>query len=354
MHDSAPAAKSPRILIARLSAIGDVIQGLPVLNALRDRFPNAFLTWVVEQRAAALLVGHPALDELVTLPRGWLKSPGTVWRLRRRLRATAFDLAIDIQGLTKSAILTRLSGARRRIGFGGARGRELSKLFYTERVLASATHVVDQYLELLRPLGIDAPAVRFDIPEDEASRAAAERMIAQAGLEQGFCLMNTGAGWPSKLWRTDRFAAVARHLGGTWRLPTMVVWAGNEELAWAGEIAAASEGRAQVAPPTSLVELAALARRARLFIGSDTGPLHLAAAVGTPCVGLYGPWPAERHGPYGPRNVAVQKMVFEGATHDRRTAPRTYMDAILIEHVSEACDRILRREACSGQDGLTG
>ena len=109
----------------------------------------------------------------------------------------------------------------------------------------------------------------------------------------------------------------------------------------AEEIAAESGGHAQVAPKTSLTELAALSRRAKLFIGSDTGPLHLAAAVGTPCVGLYGPWPAARHGPYGPRNISLQKMFFEGSARARRTAPAIYMESITTEMVCEACDRIV-------------
>jgi heptosyltransferase I len=335
---------SPRILIVRLSAIGDVIQTMPVACALRERFPDAFLAWAVESRAAALLRGHIALDELIELPRGWLKSPGGVWRLRRRLRALQFDTAIDVQSLTKSAVLAWLSGAKRRIGFGNPGGRELSKWFNNVRVDPETVHVVDRYLELLRPLGIDSPTVRFQVPEHAQDRAAAENTIGQLGIAAGFAIVNPGAGWPSKLWPTDRYAAVARHLAEKWQLPTLVVWAGNAERAMAEQIAAAAP-TAVVAPPTTLPELAALARRAKLFIGSDTGPLHLAAAVDTPCVGLYGPWPAARHGPCGPQNTALQKMFFEGSARARRTAPPIYMESITTEMVCEACDQLVARSA---------
>jgi len=335
---------SLRILIVRLSAIGDAIQGMPVACGLRERFPGAFLAWAVEQRAAVLLRGHEALDELITLPRRWLNSPTTVWRLRGRLRAMKFDVAVDVQGLTKSAIVAWLSGAKRRIGFGDPWGRELSCWLNTELVDTTAEHAVDRNLQLLRPLGITAPAVRFQVPEHRPDRLAAEEMIRQAGLEEGFAIINPGAAWPSKLWPTDRYAAVARHLGGNHRLPSLVVWAGGEEHAMAEQIAAGSAGYARLAPPTSLTELAALARRARLFIGSDTGPLHLAAAVGTPCVGLYGPWPASRHAPYGPKHVALQRMFFEGSTRARRNAPPEFMEAISVELVCETCDRILSRQ----------
>lgn len=332
--------KSPRILIVRLSAIGDAIQTMPVACALRERFPEAFLAWVVESRAASLLRGHEAIDELIELPRGWLKSPGGVWRLRRRLHDLRFDAAIDVQSLTKSAIVAWLSGAKQRIGFGNPGGRELSKWLNNRRVDPKTTHVVDRYVELLRPLDIESPTVRFQVPQRDEDRATAERIVGELGLGDGFAMVNPGAGWPSKLWPTDRYAAVAEHLNKAWHLPTLVVWAGAAERAMAEQIAGAGP-IVHIAPSTTLPELAALARRARLFVGSDTGPLHLAAAVSTPCVGLYGPWPATRHGPYGERNIALQKMIFEGSARGRRTAPPIYMESITTEMVCEACDRIM-------------
>lgn len=330
----------PRVLICRLSAIGDVVQTVPVACALRDRFPEAFIGWAVEGRAATLLEGHPAIDELIVLPRGWLKSPATVWQLRRRLRGLRFDCAIDVQGLSKAAILGWLSGARRRIGFRPPLGRELSPWLNTENVETPAQHVVEQNLQLLAPLGISQPAVRFDLPERPEDGQAAARILGGLGLNGGFALINPGAGWPSKLWPTERFAAVAAHLERRHTLPTLVVWAGPDEERMAREIAAGCPG-VRIAPNTSLCELAALARRGRIFVGSDTGPLHLAAAVGTRCVGLYGPWPASRHAPYGPGHIALQKMVFDGPTHAKRRAPKIYMEAISVADVCEACDRIL-------------
>jgi lipopolysaccharide heptosyltransferase I len=335
--------KSPRILIVRLSAVGDAIQTMPVACALRDRFPGALLAWAVQQRTGALLEGHPALDEVIQLPRRWLKSPGEVWRLRRRLRNLHFDVAIDVQSLSKSAILAWLSGAKQRIGFGNPCGRELSKLFNNDRVDPRATHVVDRYLELLRPLGIESPAVRFDVPERGPDGAWAATAVRQMALEGGFAIINPGAGWPSKIWPAERYAAVARHLSERWQLPTLVVWAGQAERALAEGIVAQAGAAARVGPPSSLPELAALARRARLFVSADTGPLHLAAAVGTPCVGLFGPWPASRHGPYGGQHVALQEMFFEGPDRARRTAPAIYMESIGTEMVCKACDRILER-----------
>jgi lipopolysaccharide heptosyltransferase I len=341
--EATASGKQPRILIVRLSAIGDVVHTLPLLCALRDRFPRAMLAWVVEDRSAMLLRGHAALDELIVLPRNWLAWPSVVWQLRSRLRAMDLDLVIDAQSLTKSALAAWLSGAKRRIGFGHPWGREISRWFNTELVDTTQPHVIDRHLELLRPLGIESPAVHFDIPEQESDRAAAVNIIHAVGAEQGFGIIAPGAGWPSKLWPVDRYAAVSRYLGRQWRLPTLVVWGNRQERAWAEQIAAGSDGAAKTASAMTLRELAALARRARLFIGSDTGPLHLAAAVGTPCVGLYGPWSPDHHGPYGPQHVVLQKMTVEGSTWQKRHASGQCMEAIDVDLVCDACDQILHR-----------
>jgi lipopolysaccharide heptosyltransferase I len=333
-----------RILIVRLSAIGDVLHGLPVLCALRAALPEAHLAWVVEGRASELLAGHPALDELIVVPRGWLKRPKSVGSLWRRLRRR-FDVAIDVQGLTKSAIAARLSGAPLRIGFAAPAGRELSPWLNNRLVVATATHVVDRNLELLAPLGIRSSGARFDLPERAEDAATAERILAELCPGAAPALINPGAGWPSKLWPAERFAGVARHLGEVHRLPSLVVWAGAAERGWAEAIVAGSGGWARLAPATSLVELAALARRARLFVSSDTGPLHLAAAVGTPCVGLFGPMPAERNGPYGPGHIALQRVCLTGSSRSRRQANNDSMLAISVAQVIAACEQILFRPA---------
>jgi lipopolysaccharide heptosyltransferase I len=344
MSEIANRQSAPRILIVRLSAVGDVIHGLPVLNALRGALPDAFLAWVVEDRAAALLRGHAAIDELIVVPRGFLKSPRRIWELRRRLRGLRFDTTIDLQGLAKSAVVARLSGAPRRIGFGDEKGRELSGWLNNDLVRTRAAHIIDCNLELLRPLGIERPPVRFEIPESAADAAAAAEIVCQQRLEGGFGIINPGAGWPSKLWPAPRFAAVGEYLGRVERLPTLVVWAGEREKGWARQIVAGGEGYAREAPRTSLTELAALCRRARVFVGSDTGPLHLAAAVGTACVGMYGPMPAQRNGPYGPQHVALQEATFQGPSRQRKKVSAALMEAISVELVCQTCSRILRRD----------
>jgi lipopolysaccharide heptosyltransferase I len=331
----------------RLSAIGDTVLSVPVLCALRRQFPQATLGWIVERTSAPLLRGHADLDHLIEVPRGWLKSPRLVWNIRRQMRQLGFDLSLDLQGLTKSSFTAWLSGAKRRMGFARSEfeGRELSTRINNELVAPKADHVVDRGLELLRPLGVQNPLAEFRLPMYEEADAAAARFIRERGLGAGFAVINTGAGWPSKLWPAERYAAVARRLGQSRGVPSVVAWAGAAELEIAHKIVILAGGHAHMAPPTSLTELASLARRARLFVGSDTGPLHIAAAVGTPCVGLYGPMPARRCGPYGSQNIALQNANLDGKLKNRRSAANEAMLAICSDEVSAACDAILDRQS---------
>lgn len=342
----------PRILIVRLSAIGDCIHGLPVLCALRDALPKAHLSWVVEGRTADLLRRHPALDNVLQIPRRWLKSPRTVWRIRRQLRALRPDVAIDLQGLTKSAIAAWLSGAPTRIGLDGIDGRELSRWLNNVLVEPQSTHVIDRNLELLRPLDGHPHEVRFGLPHFEAEDATMGRFLLERGLSGGFALLNVGAGWASKRWPLDRFAEVARYLGEAHQLPSVVAWAGDEERRGATQVMVAVGGFAHVAPPTTLTELAALARRAKFFVGSDTGPLHLAAAAGTPCIGLYGPVSARRNGPYGANHIALQNVCLSGTSRQRRSADNASMQAISVAEVCAACDEMLKRIRASADQNL--
>jgi ADP-heptose:LPS heptosyltransferase len=313
---------------------------MPVLCALRERFPKAFIAWAVQERAAPLLEGHPCVDRLILVPR----NPRTMARdlpgFLRQLRAHRFDIAIDPQSLSKSALVAWCSGAGRRIGFGRPQGRELSLLLNNERLRPSASHMVDRYLELLRPLGIDSPTVRFLVPSQAASTVSVQSFLRASRLES-FAVLNPGAGWDSRLWPAERYGKVARHLGQRHGLRCVVTWAGQRELGWAQTIVAAADGDALLAPPTSLPELAALLREAVLFVGSDTGPLHLAAAVGTRCVGLYGPTRAESSGAYGDGHAAVQSFHQTGSNPRRRRAGNHAMQAICAVGVCRACDEVL-------------
>jgi ADP-heptose:LPS heptosyltransferase len=293
-----------------------------------------------------VLEGHPALDELVRVPRRFWKSPLEVWRLRRRLRSLRFDTTIDLQCLTKSAITAWLSGAPRRIGKAGPDGREVSPWINNELVEAGGTHVLDHYLSILRVLGIDSPRVRFDLPERPADAEASMRFLQKTGLVgRRFAILNPGAGWPSKVWPADRYGALARRLFETHGVPSIAAWGLEDELPLAETIVATSGGHAQLAPPTTMMELAALCRRAALFVGSDTGPMHLAVAVGTPTVSMHGPSRADWCGAYGRQNIRLQIRYEDGSSLQRRRADDAAMRAITVKMAAHACEHLLRLNA---------
>jgi heptosyltransferase-1 len=330
----------PRVLIVRLSAIGDCVQTMPVACAVRHYWPEAHVTWVVEKASAPLVEACDAVDQVIVLPKRF----ATSWRLLAKLRSVLadgnFDFALDPQGLTKSGLVSWLSPAKRRIGFARPASREFNPWLQTELVNSAATHRVDRYLELLRPVGIERPPVRFGIALPAEVKATAEKLEERYAFRDGYAVLNPGAGWDSKLWPVDRFAEVARHLFSR-GVPSVVVWAGDKEQSWAKQIVDASGGAAILAPPTSLLELAAILKYSRLFVGSDTGPLHLAAAMGTRCVALFGASRGEACGPYGTGHVVLQAALDESVGRKRSGADNWAMRGITSQAVFEACDAVL-------------
>jgi heptosyltransferase I len=337
------ASESPRILICRMSAIGDTILTLPVACALRRQYPGAYIAWAVERGAAPMVLGHDCVDEVVVLQRGWFTSPREWWRLRQRLKPLRIDIAVDCQSITKTALAAFLSGAKLRIGCRGKYGCELSPILNNRLIEPRALHLTDRSLELLAALEIHSPAVEFKLPIDPGAAQWVENYVRELQFERGFALINPGATWSSKLWVMPRFGQVASHVGLRHGLPSVVVWAGEQELNWANEIVAHSDGQATLARQTSLAELAALCRAARVFIGSDTGPLHMAVAAGTPSVGIYGATRPEDCGPYGPQNIALQERYHSGSRKERRRADNSAMQLVQADRVCAACDTILAR-----------
>ncbi len=342
-----PAERTPRILVTRLSALGDCILTLPLVNALRDQFPSALIVWAAEPLSASLLRQQPAIDEVITVPKRWLRSLSTVRQLRSITRKYRFDWAIDPQSLAKSGLLAWTSGAKRRVGFARPRGREGAPLLMTERVVARSTHLVDATLELLDPIGVTSRHVRFDLPRFPEAGTRVDRFLLNACLTGPFAVINAGASQLARQWPADRYGRVARRLGEDLDLPTVVTWSGAQEQEWTHTIIEKSGGHALPAPPTDLEELRELLFRARFAIGSDTGPMHLAAAGGTPCVGLHGPTRPEHSGVYGPEHVTIGGQP-PGRRYGRRDrTDQTEMRTIDVEQVMNACRNLLSRPARS-------
>jgi heptosyltransferase-1 len=333
--------KNDRLLIVRMSALGDIVHALPVLAALRRAYPSIEIDWLADRKYAGVLELVDGLSRVI------IGRPGLV-RAIGELRNRRYDVAVDLQGLLKSAAMTRLSGAARVVGFESSALREgAAAWFYRETArVPDAAHIIRKNLSVLPALGVPGPhevTFPFRIP----ASAAADRVASDAaGRGDGrFALINPGAAWPNKRWSPDRFGTLARLLRDRHRLPSYVLWGSGEDVL-ADQVVAASDGAAQRAPQTSLGDLLALASRAALMVSGDTGPIHLAAAVGTPVVGLYGPtWP-ERNGPWDPNDEIVSRATTCECHHKRqcrRGSARMCINEIAVDEVAAAVDRRLLR-----------
>ncbi|HBF34479.1 TPA: lipopolysaccharide heptosyltransferase I [Candidatus Sumerlaeota bacterium] len=300
------------ILIVRLSAIGDVIHTLPALHALRVAFPNARIGWLVEELSATLLRGHPELDDLYVIPKKrWRKAPLKMWlngeksAFYREVRKAKWEVAIDFQGLSKSALAAWYSGAPTRIGYAGENGREVSRVFNNQRVLppSNAIHVIQKNLSLLEPLGIHAidSAAESRFPDFSAEVEELGAVFKTLSAPR-FIALYPGAGWETKRWPPQYFARLAQILAAESDLPLALLWGPGEENL-CDEIlktAALPTEKLLLAPRTNLRQLAALIGQSAVFVGGDTGPTHLAAALNIPVVGLYGGSDPIRNGAWDP------------------------------------------------------
>jgi heptosyltransferase I len=329
---------TPRFLITRLSAIGDCMETLPLVMAIKDHWPESHVTWIVDCGVDALLKNHPAVDQVIRIHKGILTRPRELYRLRSQLRALKIDFSIDPQGLLKSAVLGWLAGATDRIGFAAGQAREQAWRFYHEAITPQSTHLVDRQLELLAPLGIFEPTVRFGWSEPKLVSMEVTTLLQSLKLvSNGYTVINPGASWASKRWSNDRYIEVAKKIFEATGLPGLIVWGNADERLLAQSIAEAAPHAACLAPDTSLVALAGILQRSRMYIGSDTGPMHIAAAVGTPCVAMFGTTRAEYCGPYGEHHRVLQKRYDEGSSTYRRSTTNAAMLEISVESVLEQC-----------------
>jgi lipopolysaccharide heptosyltransferase I len=322
------------ILVVRLGALGDVVHTIPAVAALRRAFPAARIDWLVEAKHREVVDLVTVVDRVVVLEKGTARA----WRCAiDALRGTPYDVAVDFQGLLKSAVLARASGARRVIGFSIWHLREkTARPFYSSTGDAEGGHVIRKNLRLLRVLGIDADTIEFPIA-DMGSRAS----LSLGQLVTGpYALINAGAAWPNTRWPPERFGELAAFLAEARGLTPIVLWGPGEDVL-AQTIIDASSGRAVLAPPTRVRDLVALARGASLVVSGDTGPLHVATAVGTPTVSIFGPTNPERNGPWNAQDAVVSRFEQCGCHYERRCHRREW--CLLDVAASELCDAVQRR-----------
>lgn len=329
---------SHSFLLVRLGSLGDVIHAIPTAAALRARFPEARIDWLVDPRYVPLLELVSGLDSRIPLNTRRL---GNTAATVRDLRRVGYTAVIDLQGLLKSAVLARAVGADRTIGFESRHLRERTAApFYTHRVDPTEPHVIFRNLALLEPLGSRDTRVAF--PLEIPPRTVADDAAASFGGGP-HALINPGAAWPNKRWPADRFGALAAALRDRFGLRSLVLW-GPGEQALAEQVAATSAGAALRASATSITDIFAIARHARVLISGDTGPLHIGGAVGTPLVALFGPTHAERNGPWSESDIVVSRTHACSCLYKRRCRNQVAcINDIQLPEVVDAVERHLSR-----------
>lgn len=340
-----------RILIVKLGAIGDIIHALPALAAIRAEMPEAEISWVAEKRSAEILRGNRLIDRLIEVDTRSLRSGRVVAEILprfreqfRALRRTRFDIAIDLQGLLKSAAIAKLSGAKRRYGFArGALREPASRIFLTHGVeIEGPMHVIRKNLKLVsEALNIPVPSTDLEFPiftEPEHVTEAAVT-IHKAGGE--FAILNPAGGWATKLWPAANFGLLADQLWERYGLSSVVA-IGPADGDLGNAVLAASRSGKAIVETLTLRGFFELARHSRLYIGGDTGPTHLAIAAGAPVVGLFGPTEWWRNGSLDPADICVERTDI-GCRIDchRRACSNWICMDISVETAAEAAGRRL-------------
>jgi heptosyltransferase I len=344
-----------RLLIVRLGSMGDIIHALPAVWALRQQFSEAMLGWLIEERWAELLCTlptprsgrrspqRPLVDRIhVVDTKKWRSAPLSTQTWEQvaaglsHLRAARYEVAVDLQGGIRSALFARWSGAP--LVCGAAQPRESgASMFYTRKVLTRGDHVVEQNRSLAEAAvrtALNLPRVEF--PRDEAAEQERDRWLEQCGIKD-FVLLAPAAGWGAKQWPAERYACVAQRLAHDDLKSLITFGPGETELAQ--KVEAMSNGVAE-AVSGSITQLISLTRRARLFIGGDTGPMHLAAAMRIPVVGIFGPTNPARNGPYGTHSIVLRSPA-SITSHKRRAEPEQGLLEISVEAVVKAARELL-------------
>lgn len=344
-----------KVLIIKLSSIGDVVHTLPALHALRKGFDKsgvkAEIDWLVEEAASGILEDNPLIDKVITVRRGWGRNLGNNIKTARLLAKERYDIVMDFQGLFKSGVWVLLSKGKRRIGFSNA--REGSHIFLNEKLppYDPERHAVDRYLDLARYAGGVAENVVFpiNIPRG-AEKSVAEKLERCGAIAPGspFFVMVARARWATKLWDDEKFAEFARRM--TERTGFFAVLTGGQKDREALESMRSKIGARAVnlAGMTGLQELSALLKRSRFVLTVDSGPMHIAAACGSKVAALFGPTAPWRTGPYGSGHRIISKGVECSPCFRKSCADARCMGGITVEDAAAAVDELLKEKRQNG------
>lgn len=350
---------NPRnVLIIKPSAIGDVVHALPVLSRVKKTWPEAKVSWLVTPACAGLLEGHPLLDEVILFDRKrfgrWWRHPRMAMELRRftrGLRARGFDLVIDLQGLFRSGWLARKTGAAVRVGFANA--REMAWMFYTHRVPIETMeqHAVSRYLKLANYIGCGEGEVEFVFGTTEGDRAYVRALLGSednatevALPRKGYAVLMPGTNWETKRWPVGKFAGLVKPLRERFGL-ACVLAGGADAAAMAKDL----PGVINLAGKTSLRQLTALLEGAALVVANDSGPMHIAAALGRPLVTPFGPTNPVRTGPYQRMGSVIRLDVACSPCYSRQCSHRSCLQWLEVGSVLELAEEQMNSGVCKSE-----
>jgi lipopolysaccharide heptosyltransferase I len=333
-----------RILIIKPSALGDIVLSLPALSALKRSFTGAKISWFVRPEFAPLITGHPFISDIILFDRrklsNWWCSPDSfksLWSLVKQLRAGKFDLVFDFQGLFRTGFFSWVTGSKRRFGMAGA--RELAHLFYTNKISqdASNIHLVDYYLKMVAAAGAKQIEAEFKLPEDAGTAEKIDKLLKSQGVNAKYAVIVPGAAQQNKRWPIERFAELAGKISERFGLSIVATGSQGERE----YIEAIGKRVVNLAGKTTVRELIPLMKKASLVVSNDTGPGHIAAALGVPMVMIFGPTNPARVCPYKRPQCVVAVDPNERGMKADSYDPRHDINHITVEQVFEtACKQI--------------
>jgi heptosyltransferase-1 len=335
--------RDERFLVVRLTALGDILHTVPAVAALRAAHPHAKIDWVVERKWAPVLEGSPALNEVIPFDR---RSLWGAIECVQRLRENRYACAIDFQGLYKSSILAALSGAPLRIGFDRSWAREGEvAMFYTERVIPAGRHVAELNYSLAEQAGASRPRTpEYPLRVPAGGAASIRARLQELGIGGEYIVVGPGGSWRAKCWPAERWGEFCRKFEMKNNMRVVLMY-GPGEKSIAEEVARAAAPAVPTPVATTIEELMGLVAHARCIVAADSGPLHMAAALGAPVVGLYGPTDPARNGPFVRSAVIVHKARPEEISYKRRSDYSPAMLRITVDDVLAAAGQILKATA---------
>jgi heptosyltransferase-1 len=352
--------KQKEILIVKMSAIGDVIHTLPALNAIRKQFPDARITWLVEEAAADIVLGHKALDRVIVSKRKqWIKelfslkcghAIKNIRNFLKELRNTKYDMIIDFQTLFKSGIMVMLAKGKRKIGFNkGMDHAESSHIFYNERIrpVSMEIHALERGLLLLKSLNIPCKKIEYDLPVTNKEKLNVDNLLRQKDIdpEKPIICINPQATWETKLWDSKKFADLSDRLKKKYHAQIVFTGGKSDQEAVNDIVSMMKLPGINLAGLTTLKTLAALYEKAALIVTTDTGPMHLAAAMGTKVVAIFGSTAPWRTGPYGSNNFIVRSDIYCSPCFKRECSTKECMENINVDDVMKGVKQLMDRNS---------